>query len=580
MIPKLALCCICGNESKYARRFLEAFRPHVDAMVVVRACGAAAPDNTIDLAKEFNCITAEYKNAPESADWPHIDNFAAARNMAFDLAPADCEWLLWADFDDEVDPEALAKLRAYAASPEDAYDWFFCRYDLVDGENPFRERMVRRGTARWIFRIHEHLAPPPGTKEPRKLFLDDVSISHAPSEYKEGSFARNLRILEKYHKEHSHYVFYLHKDYFLHQHVSKSEGDRVNAMAYGYGYLEFPDRADVFAYEVLLNLSQLEFTWKRREELAWKAYALMPWLREAPIALTMYCLDLGQRHKAKTMARLFSALPLPPRMLAPYFVKQLWYGWRGVQVYAEAHRFAGDETTARKNEDAMLERGGKKISLLHATRGRSTKAFSTRNTWYQRAMNPEGIEHIFAIDDDDRDALEKLIQFRKVVVPHGRGCVAAWNAAAADSVCDVLVQLSDDWEPPAGWDAMILERIGDTSKPAVLAISDGHRNDQLLCMAILTRERYEQAGLFHPDYTGVYSDNEFTDQSYADGVVIEARDLVFQHHHPILTGDKAAWDKTYAEQNSPERYAEGKAIYERRRKLWTKRTETPLPALT
>jgi hypothetical protein len=87
-------------------------------------------------------------------------------------------------------------------------------------------------------------------------------------------------------------------------------------------------------------------------------------------------------------------------------------------------------------------------------------------------------------------------------------------------------------------------------------------------MAILTRKRYKDQGyLFHPRYTGVYSDNEFTDCAYADGVILEARDLVFRHDHPLFTGAKM--DATTAAQNTPERYAEGKKIYDERAKFLT-----------
>jgi hypothetical protein len=61
----------------------------------------------------------------------------------------------------------------------------------------------------------------------------------------------------------------------------------------------------------------------------------------------------------------------------------------------------------------------------------------------------------------------------------------------------------------------------------------------------------------------VFSDNEFTDRAYEDGVVIEARDLIFEHVHPI-TG-KVPMDKTYQDQNAPERYRDGGKTYELRK---------------
>src|SRR5580693_426675 len=109
------------------------------------------------------------------------------------------------------------------------------------------------------------------------------------------------------------------------------------------------------------------------------------------------------------------------------------------------------------------------------------------------------------------------------------------------------------------------------NRPAVLAISDGIRADPLLCIAILTRARYEQQRegpngkpyLFHQDYLGVFSDNEFTVRAYDDGVTVEAKDIMFQHHHPV-GNPEIPLDATYEAQNSPERYAQGLAVFNRR----------------
>jgi hypothetical protein len=141
--------------------------------------------------------------------------------------------------------------------------------------------------------------------------------------------------------------------------------------------------------------------------------------------------------------------------------------------------------------------------------------------------------------------------------------VAAWNAAARKSRGEVLVQVSDDFEPPMGWDELILAELGDTSAPKVLAVSDGTRNDDLLCMAIMTQKRYQDHGhMFHPEFVSMYSDTWFSHKAFADGVVIDARDrLVFQHNHPLF--GKGEWDETYARSNSDENYAQGKQVFEK-----------------
>jgi hypothetical protein len=81
-------------------------------------------------------------------------------------------------------------------------------------------------------------------------------------------------------------------------------------------------------------------------------------------------------------------------------------------------------------------------------------------------------------------------------------------------------------------------------------------------MAILTRARWiEQGYLFHPDFLSMYSDNWFSESAHRDGIVIDAKDLVFEHLHPVF--GKAEMDETYAVSNDPSRYQQGKAVLER-----------------
>lgn len=195
------------------------------------------------------------------------------------------------------------------------------------------------------------------------------------------------------------------------------------------------------------------------------------------------------------------------------------------------------------------------ISLLHATRGRPEQAVAARDKWLNTADNPNAVEHIFGLDDDDTTCLE-LINTDRVVVPHGKGCVAAWNACASKCSGDILIQLSDDWEPVQGWDTLIIKEFEDTTEERVLAVSDGHRNDDLLCMAILNRARYVKQGfLFSPEFVSVFSDDYFTWAAKKDNVLKDAKHIVFEHKHPVF--GKGAWDKTYTDSNTPARYSHG-----------------------
>ena len=163
---------------------------------------------------------------------------------------------------------------------------------------------------------------------------------------------------------------------------------------------------------------------------------------------------------------------------------------------------------------------------------------------------------------DDVASCEALSGYSHHIVQEAeRGCVAAWNLAAVHSRGRLLVQLSDDWEPVVGWDESFLAKLSDLDAPKVLRVSDGIRWDDLLWMAICTRARYEEQGFFlAPVYFGLYSNDEFSFRAYQDGVVVDARDLVFRHVH----GDHdktVALDGTCQRQNALWREIQGRQLF-------------------
>lgn len=196
-----------------------------------------------------------------------------------------------------------------------------------------------------------------------------------------------------------------------------------------------------------------------------------------------------------------------------------------------------------------------KISLIHATRGRAAQAAACRDNWLNTADNPNVVEHIFGIDEDDAESI-MVLKTTRVFAPQGKGPVAAWNKAAEASTGSVLIQLSDDWVPIQGWDTLILKEFEDVEGEQVLAISDGSRRDDLLCMAIMNRARYEKQGfMFHPEFFSMYSDNYFTWAAKQDGVIKQAPHIVLEHMHPVF--NKGTWDKTYLESNASTHYQNG-----------------------
>jgi len=548
----ISLCLIVGNVAEYIERCLRSFAPVADEIVLVRAIGSQKPDNTIELARQVCAevgkplVIGEYRNAEAHQDWPHVDSFAAARQMSFDLAAH--PWAFWCDTDDVL--EAGAE-KARALAQRGGFAGFVMPYKIIGrGVSVPRERLILREAGRWAHPVHECFefkVQPPRVEE-----ASDVIVTHVPHLTKTGSNERNLRILRSIPETEMTAGLWYH----LHGELTGA-GDIEGSIAAAKKALASPDIGTPERYELFLNLSRISKDPNVKASFLHQAYAADPKRREALGMLVCNSLDYGNNADGLAYARQMDGTPAPP--VADWNDRAGAYGWLGDDILAQALRANG---LAREAEDirrrSLAAAGGPRIALLHATRGRAVQASRARKAWLDLAERPEQVEHIFVFDADDKES-EPLSRMHHLRIEPGGGCVAAWNHALWATAAPVVVQLSDDWVPTPYWDSEILKRIGDVNQPAVLAISDGLRNDQLLCMAIATRAYCAQDGfLFHPQFTGVYSDNYFTNCAYARGQVIEARDLVFTHDHPA--GGKKPSDATYEAQNAPARYAEGERV--------------------
>ena len=433
------------------------------------------------------------------------------------------------------------------------YPVFIFPYDIFGrGITVPRERMMINGGGEWKFPVHECYVFPTKVNGVQD---DRVIIRHLPHTTKTGSNPRNLRILESIPKEEMTAGLYYH----LHGELSGA-GRIPESVEAAKAALSHPDIGRPEKYELFLNLARLATNPEMKESFLVQAYGANPGRREALGLLACNCMDYGRSIDALVYARQMLATNKPSD--EAWNDRPAAYGWLGTDIYCQALRSNGEYQAAEKvRRGALDEAGGPTIALIHATRGRPVQASACRKTWLDLAENPERIEHIFCIDEDDAESFP-LRRMHSITVPAGGGCVAAWNAGAAMTCAPIIVQLSDDWMPTPGWDRTIIDRIGDTTQESVLAISDGVRTDRLLCMAICTRAYWaKDFFLFHPDFTGVYSDNYFTDVAYGRGAVIDARDIEFRHMHPMA--GTAAVDETYKRQNNSEAYEAGKETYER-----------------
>jgi len=399
--------------------------------------------------------------------------------------------------------------------------------------------------------IHEHLVFREGAKLAR---ITNAEILHAPLGERRANDERNLRILESIPEgertlSHRFHLFQSLRACGRTQEAVTEAVDLLSNPPAGMGSAE--------RYELFIAAGQLAPEMETRANLILQALGTDPTRREAYGEMAICMIGMGNPAAALGYTTAMRALRDPDK--GDWNTRAKYYGWRGEHIHGMALRANGRIEEADAMETNHFIRSGAKISLLHATRGRIRMAVATRLKWLETAADPDAIEHIFALDIDDQESMPLTVHHHVFVTGEG-GPVSAWNAAASISKGEVLVQLSDDFMPFPGWDKAILEAIGDTSKPAVLAVSDGNRTDDLLCMAILTRARYSQQGyLFHPDFFSMHSDDWFSECAFRDGVVIDARDrITFEHLHPAF--GKGQMDATYARSNAPAIYAHGEKV--------------------
>jgi len=562
-MPRISLCVICGNESEHIAAMLNSFAPCFDELSLVRAIGKREPDDTMQQAQAWCAangkafLFGEYQNGFAARDWDHVDSFGAARNQAFRQATGD--WLIWADCDDTS--EGAEKLRDdLGAIPADVSMVRYA-YDVRgSGKKLMRERAIRaadfaRGRI-WHHSVHENLLILPGDKHEDRHACVWV---HSPNSVKRENRRRNLRILGNSVIECATQYFYIHQEHYCNQ-------DKQAAEQFGKLALQFPNLQPSFRYETLLNLARICGNYREAMTYCMEAHGIFPWCREAVAAMILLHFEKGDGRRATWWADRMLELREPSEAERPWTHEAKYYGWAGFDIAARAYRMAGNRVRADGLQERFHAHAKPTISLLHATRGRSTKAVGCRESWMNTAANPWNVEHIFAVDSDDKESAQMSKQFVSVR-SEKRSCVAAWNLAAKQARGELIVQLSDDWLPSPNWDLKLLEAVKGRNlkrEEIVIAVNDGHRKDDLLCMAILSRARLEAQGeLFFEGYESVFSDNEFSVRAFADGIVVDARDrITFEHVHPAF--GKAPMDKTYEHNNSSERYKAGKALFDAR----------------
>jgi hypothetical protein len=289
----------------------------------------------------------------------------------------------------------------------------------------------------------------------------------------------------------------------------------------------------------------------------------------------------------------------PDSQTAKPLCKIRWHDGRGCKLelgHGGLCFFGGD-----KNENR-----GPLFSILH-TSSRPSKWYKVRNDWHQKATRPGNFEYIACfderwgfsqVDEDFADSKDVDVVWNEHPYKYS-GYVTGVNRAAAASSGQILIVVADDQFACEGWDEKLLAELDHAivprrtdqeiaafalSTPFVMEVSTNTVNEHgrgIFVMPILSRARYERLGyVFYPAYESMYADNDLCEQARRDKVVIDARNLIFPHEHPLIPIEsgkiegysvegqaylKETWDKSYQAQHQDDAYRLGASVLEMRR---------------
>lgn len=213
----LSVAVICRNNADTLRNVIEdSLGAGAQEIVICDTHPGKSNDGTGDICSQYDEVKLVY--------FPWIDDFAAARNYAFEQTTGD--WILWIDTDDRIPTQTQEEIKLLLDESSPNYEkikdvnGIFLLYEMMFQDKVVqsfpRERIINRKAfengSRWEYAIHECIA----LAEP--VARVDIGIQHLPGPEKKKDPHRNLKIL-KYQYESGkdtspRIMFYLAREYY------------------------------------------------------------------------------------------------------------------------------------------------------------------------------------------------------------------------------------------------------------------------------------------------------------------------------------------------------------------------------
>ena len=350
--PTLGLALIARDEAEVLSGLLRSVEGAFDQVVLL---DTGSRDRTPDVFRDW--ARAEAGTHPgfswrlEKLQWS--DDFALARNAAQALLETD--WLVWADADDEL--HGAPELRHVAEGADPAVAAFAAHYDYarMPGNQPlvdqWRVRMVRAGTGRWRYPVHEQQVVD-GRVE--LISPETVRWLHRrPFQTGDSRGRRNLEILRRWVKDEPDSLRAL--DYLGREEAIRGDHEAAVALFSRYVELSPPWNGErvLLHRQFSLSLIALERL-DDAERIAAAAAEVVPDWADSHLTLAEIALERGHTDAAIRHAERALELGRPDSVLA---TAGAWYTLHPRVILARALREAGRHEDAARMADKGLAAG-------------------------------------------------------------------------------------------------------------------------------------------------------------------------------------------------------------------------------
>lgn len=188
-----------------------------------------------------------------------------------------------------------------------------------------------------------------------------------------------------------------------------------------------------------------------------------------------------------------------------------------------------------------------KFSIIHASYGRPELSEETAQKWISAQSVQNEMEYILSTDASD-SKLEPYLDWLyeaniinalkghsiRHVVNITNTSVAAINAAAEMCTGDIIIVISDDFEPIKNWDLEILKAV-EGKEDWILKTQDGTQ-PWIITLPIMDRKYYERFGyVYYPEYAHMFCDSQLTHVADLLGRKLTSS-LLFKHNHYSVGG--------------------------------------------